>query len=258
VEARREVVDQAGSWNYTVGVGWWPGEKAIRVPKSAAAAQTSAPAPAPATTAPAATTAAPAGTTAAPATGLSLAEAAALQSTIDRLTAENATLRAQAGGAPPAAAPSDVPATPESRAAAQRAAFQRVASLCGDPAGYSDDASGPKFATERLVTFEEGGSRLDARDQEQVRRVAILLLMFPGSTAAIEGHADAGGSVAANQKVTTARAEAVRMELVRLGVPAGALTATGLGSSRPMVDNASAGRLANRRVSIRVTGATIR
>lgn len=253
VEARREALSDAGNWNYTVGVGWWPGEKAVRVPTSgAAAAPAQAAAPAP-TTAPVAPSTAP--TT----SGLSLAEAAALQSTIDRLTAENATLRAQSGGgaATVPAAPATA-STPESRAAAQRAAFQRVARLCGDPDGYSDGSNGPSFVSEHLVTFEEGGARLDARDQEQVRRVAVLLLMFPGSTAAIEGHADSGGSVAANQKVTTARAESVRGELVRLGVPSGALTARGVGSSRPMVDNASTGRLANRRVSIRVNGAAIR
>jgi len=260
-EIRREAAGDAGNWSYTVGVGWWPTQNAVRVPKAASAAPTSSSGSAPATTSTGSTSAgstgAPAATSTAPVSGgLSMAEAAALQSTIDRLNAENEALRAQSGGAPPAAAPKA--ATPEDRAAAQRAAFQRVAKLAGNPDGYSDGPDGPRFVTENLVTFEEGGSRLDTRDQEQIRRVAVLLLSFPGSTAVIEGHADSGGSAAANQKVTTARAEAVRGELTRLGVPAGVLTAMGVGSSRPMFDNASANKLSNRRVSIQVNGATIR
>ncbi|HEX7879456.1 MAG TPA: OmpA family protein [Candidatus Eisenbacteria bacterium] len=248
-EIRREVAGDAGNWSYTVGVGWWPTQNAVRVPTAASVAPASSP---PATPAPVGTS----GNTSAPTSGgLSMAEAAALQSTIDRLNAENEALKSQSGAAP-AAAPKT--ATPEDRAAAQRAAFQRVARLAGNPDGYSDGADGPRFVTQSLVTFEEGGSKLDTRDQEQIRRVAVLLMAFPGSSAVIEGHADSGGSVAANQKVTTARAEAVRGELVRLGVPAGSLTALGLGSSRPMFDNASANKLSNRRVSIQVNGATIR
>jgi outer membrane protein OmpA-like peptidoglycan-associated protein len=250
-EARNEVTDQVGNWNYTVGVGWWPTTKAVRSssPKSSAAPAT--PPPAPSTTS-GGTTGGTSGSSTS-AGGVSYTEAAALQSTIDRLTAENKALHAQAGGTPLP------PPTPESRAAAQRAAFQRMATLSGNPGGFSETAGGVQFASEQFIGFPEGGAKLDAKDQEQIRRLAVLLMMFPGSTAVLEGHADSRGSVAANQKVTTSRATVVRQELIRLGVPSDAVTAQGIGATRPVADNATLeGRSANRRVSVRVTGAPIR
>ena len=247
VEARREFADQVENWNYTVGVGWWPGHNAVRVPSAPSQSQSQV---TPTTSAPP-----PAATGAAPASGggLSYTEAAALQSTIDRLTAENTALK---NSGTTLAAP---PATPESRAAAQRTAFQRMARSSGDPGGYSDTSDGVQFASERFINFPEGGSKLDTADQEQIRRLAVLLFMFPEARAQLQGHADASGSVSANQKVTNARATVVREELIRLGVPSNAITAEGLGSSRPVADNTSTqGRSANRRVSIRVTSPTPR
>ncbi len=236
-EARREQAGDADNWNYTVGVGWWPRDKAVRSPQIASA-----------TTAAATTPATPTSTSGT----LTYAEAAALQGTNERLTAENNSLRTQAG-AGTATTPGATPvSTPEGRAAAQREAFQQMARLSGNPGGHSDTPQGPLFASESFVTFEEGASKLDAGDLNQVRRLAVLLLMFPGTTVKLEGHADSRGSIAANQKVTTARAMAVRQELLRLGVTSNAVTAVGIGSARPAVGDATLA--VNRRVSVLVTG----
>jgi OOP family OmpA-OmpF porin len=57
----------------------------------------------------------------------------------------------------------------------------------------------------------------------------------------------------ANLVLSQRRADAVRAELVRLGVAPGAISATGVGEAEPIDDNTTqAGRDKNRRVEIRV------
>lgn len=64
------------------------------------------------------------------------------------------------------------------------------------------------------------------------------------------GHTDANGVEARNVELTQQRAEAVKAALVAAGLAAERLEAVGLGSARPLADNASReGRLRNRRVS---------
>lgn len=64
------------------------------------------------------------------------------------------------------------------------------------------------------------------------------------------GHTDANGVEARNVTLTQQRAEAVKAALVAAGLAAERLEAVGLGSARPLADNASReGRLRNRRVS---------
>ncbi len=65
------------------------------------------------------------------------------------------------------------------------------------------------------------------------------------------GHADADGSPAGNRRVASARAQAVFLELRRLGVPAGVMTVESAGSDKPIATNeSSAGRASNRRVDV--------
>ena len=65
----------------------------------------------------------------------------------------------------------------------------------------------------------------------------------------IEGHCDATGSAAANQRLSQARAEAVMRYLIGKGVPADRLQAVGYGLTRPVGPNNTAeGRAKNRRV----------
>lgn len=67
----------------------------------------------------------------------------------------------------------------------------------------------------------------------------------------IEGHTDDRGGDAVNTPLSERRAAAVVAALVQKGVPAGRLTAKGLGSRAPVAPNGSeAGRARNRRVSV--------
>jgi len=67
----------------------------------------------------------------------------------------------------------------------------------------------------------------------------------------VEGHTDSQGSDRINQPLSLNRASAVRDYLVSRGVDSDKITAIGMGSSRPLVDNRNAeNRANNRRVEI--------
>jgi OmpA-OmpF porin, OOP family len=67
----------------------------------------------------------------------------------------------------------------------------------------------------------------------------------------VQAHTDNTGDAKYNQKVSAARAEAVRKWLVEHGVPSERLTAKGYGPSKPIADNKTAeGRAKNKRVAI--------
>ena len=70
----------------------------------------------------------------------------------------------------------------------------------------------------------------------------------------VSGHTDSSGSAAHNKELSQKRAERMRKELVAKGVPAGDVTAIGMGSERPLVkpDNTAAKKAKNRRYEVRV------
>jgi outer membrane protein OmpA-like peptidoglycan-associated protein len=67
------------------------------------------------------------------------------------------------------------------------------------------------------------------------------------------GYTDLSGPPAYNQKLSVRRADAVKAELVRLGVPATSITTIGRGESNPLVPTADGVREPqNRRVEIQI------
>jgi outer membrane protein OmpA-like peptidoglycan-associated protein len=72
---------------------------------------------------------------------------------------------------------------------------------------------------------------------------------------AVEGHTDAIGSDAYNQRLSERRAHAVADHLARGGVARSRMTVSGFGESRPVASNATDdGRAQNRRVELHVAG----
>jgi K(+)-stimulated pyrophosphate-energized sodium pump len=70
----------------------------------------------------------------------------------------------------------------------------------------------------------------------------------------IGGYTDNTGDAAANMRLSQARADSVRAELIQLGVGADRLEAQGYGDQHPVADNSTEeGRQKNRRISMRVT-----
>ncbi|NNE63291.1 MAG: OmpA family protein [Gammaproteobacteria bacterium] len=124
------------------------------------------------------------------------------------------------------------------------------------PQGRQVDADGCKFVlktTEELrinINFASNSSNVSEDQYVEIEKVAEFLKKFGGVSTVIEGHTDDRGSADYNQKLSQARANAVRNVLIeRYGIAAGRVSAAGFGESQPIQSNdSSAGRLANRRV----------
>jgi outer membrane protein OmpA-like peptidoglycan-associated protein len=101
-----------------------------------------------------------------------------------------------------------------------------------------------------LFDFDKADVRTDAA--QALGRLATVIRGYPNGRVDIEGHTDAKGSAAYNQKLSEHRAESVKRWLVeREGIPADRLTTRGAGASRPVADNSTdAGRQKNRRVEV--------
>ena len=70
----------------------------------------------------------------------------------------------------------------------------------------------------------------------------------------INGHTDNVGSDAYNQKLSEARAAAVKKYLAGKGISEAAMSTAGYGESKPIADNATAaGRQNNRRVEFEIS-----
>ena len=105
------------------------------------------------------------------------------------------------------------------------------------------------------VLFDFGKSTLKPGAREKLAKIAGIVLAHPGLNLEVEGHTDSIGSDQFNQRLSEARADAVRDYLIAQGLKTDAITARGLGKSQPVASNDSAeGRQRNRRVELVVSG----
>lgn len=99
------------------------------------------------------------------------------------------------------------------------------------------------FATGEVVLLDEAMTSLV--------EVVDLLQSEPDKKIRIEGHTDSIGSSDANLRISTQRAEAVRAELIDLGVAGERMQALGMGEDYPIDSNETEqGRARNRRVDV--------
>jgi len=130
-------------------------------------------------------------------------------------------------------------------------ALQKVGEVKEEARGYVLNITGS-------VLFATGRSTLlPAAEDRLLALVDALRSMPTGQKIVIEGHTDSVGSDVTNQRLSEARAAAVRSFLVRHGLTQERLDAIGLGESDPVADNTTPeGRANNRRVEIVIEKAT--
>jgi OmpA-OmpF porin, OOP family len=103
------------------------------------------------------------------------------------------------------------------------------------------------------VRFFMGSAKLTKGAVAELDKGAEILKEHSKMKVSIEGHADNTGAPATNQRLSEARAAAVKTYLVKKGVSGDRMITSGHGDTRPVADNKTAtGRAANRGVEFNV------
>ncbi|MEO0983864.1 MAG: OmpA family protein [Pseudomonadota bacterium] len=112
------------------------------------------------------------------------------------------------------------------------------------------------FLGSTRIEFATGSAELDEASAVVLDFLAQAAGSCPG-VLRVEGHTDNTGSAELNQRLSLARAEAVRAALIERGLSPDRLAAAGFGASAPLADNATErGRARNRRIEFRVVRAS--
>lgn len=100
------------------------------------------------------------------------------------------------------------------------------------------------------ILFDSGSANLQPQSMGIILQISQVLQQEAGMKLRIVGHTDADGETAANQKLSEARAAAVKDALVQVyNIDAARLSTEGKGESDPVSDNTSPeGKAKNRRV----------
>jgi outer membrane protein OmpA-like peptidoglycan-associated protein len=101
------------------------------------------------------------------------------------------------------------------------------------------------------INFDTGKFDIKPDSQPIIDQIAALLKNNPDLKLGIEGHTDNVGTAEGNKKLSEQRAKSVMNAVVKLGIAADRLSATGWGQEKPVADNRTEdGRAKNRRVEI--------
>ncbi len=110
-----------------------------------------------------------------------------------------------------------------------------------------------KALANRIIEFQSGSAVLTPVGQGILNDMAIALNKVGGRSVRIIGHTDDQGIPTTNLALSLARANAVKAYLITKGLHAESLNAQGLGSTKPIADNATdEGRRRNRRIEFDV------
>lgn len=134
-------------------------------------------------------------------------------------------------------------------------AFAKNASKLGVP--YTPIVKNPSGGESLALYFEYDQAVLHPRAQKQIEVIAALMKADASKKLSIAGHTDEKGEDSYNIQLSRKRAEAVKQQLVTLGVPSNQVVTTGLGKASPLSPNKKAdgtddpeGRSHNRRAEI--------
>jgi len=103
------------------------------------------------------------------------------------------------------------------------------------------------------VFFESGKSLLKDMSKFEIANVADLMKKYSDMKIELGGHTDSQGDDTMNMNLSNSRAEAVKNELIRLGIDASRLVSKGYGENNPVDSNETAeGRQKNRRTELKI------
>ncbi len=108
------------------------------------------------------------------------------------------------------------------------------------------------------VLFDFGSATLRPGAESALQAIlAQMRAVYPYPAIRVEGYTDSIGAIAANDALSTARAETVKRWLIGAGIPPQVIAAQGFGEQRPVAPNTlpdgadnPAGRAQNRRVEL--------
>lgn len=101
------------------------------------------------------------------------------------------------------------------------------------------------------INFDTAKATIKRDSEDLLNQVAAAIKSATTLSLEVAGHTDNVGTAEANQKLSDARATAVRDALIARGCDAARLTAKGYGQSSPVADNRTEeGRAKNRRVEL--------
>jgi len=134
---------------------------------------------------------------------------------------------------------------------------------CPEVAGPASNKGCPEVTQEamdelksqaRFIYFNSGKSTFkDADVPKRLDAMAALLKNYANSEFLIEGHTDSDGSDAFNQKLSEARAAAVKDALLARGISSSKLKSVGYGETMPIATNkTAAGKALNRRTEVKL------
>ena len=112
---------------------------------------------------------------------------------------------------------------------------------------------GKKFTESKIVThginFDIDKANIKPESMGTLNMIVQVMKDNPGIKFEVDGHTDNSGTAAHNLTLSQQRANAVKDELIKLGIDASRLSAKGLGDTKPIADNSSIeGKANNRRV----------
>ncbi|GAA4754650.1 OmpA family protein [Flavisolibacter ginsenosidimutans] len=112
---------------------------------------------------------------------------------------------------------------------------------------------GKKFTESKIIThginFDIDKASIKPESMGTLNMIVGVLKENPDLKFSIEGHTDNSGTAAHNLTLSQQRAEAVKVQLIAMGVDGSRLSTKGLGDTKPISDNNSLeGKANNRRV----------
>ena len=105
------------------------------------------------------------------------------------------------------------------------------------------------------VHFETGKADIDFDSENQLKKIAMIMQLFPNSRLKIGGYTDNTSNDETNMRLSTERAQVSFEKLIHFGVAPYRLTYEGYGAQRPVCPSNDSDdcKAANRRVEVKVT-----